>query len=172
MEDVIMLGYPNGIWDAKHNLPIIRRGVTATHAKLPLNGKPEFLIDAACFPGSSGSPVFLANIGGYFDYAGNLIFGSRVFLLGTLWGGPVQRTEGEVKVVEVPVDTKAVAQWAVPMNLGYVVRATELRRLEEAVRKAVTPSPIVQRTADAVSRNAPCICQSGKRFKNCCGAVA
>ncbi|OAJ33340.1 hypothetical protein A0O36_02469 [Piscirickettsiaceae bacterium NZ-RLO1] len=58
MEDIIMIGYPNGIWDEKHNLPIIRRGITATHPKLPYNGKPEFLIDAACFPGSSGSPVF------------------------------------------------------------------------------------------------------------------
>jgi hypothetical protein len=26
-------------------------------------GKPEFVIDAACFPGSSGSPIMVANGG-------------------------------------------------------------------------------------------------------------
>lgn len=40
MEDVVMIGYPNGIWDAKNNLPVIRRGITATHANVPWNGKP------------------------------------------------------------------------------------------------------------------------------------
>jgi hypothetical protein len=30
-----MIGYPNGIWDAKNNLPVIRKGITATHANIP-----------------------------------------------------------------------------------------------------------------------------------------
>lgn len=58
MEGIVVIRYPNGIWYAKNNLPIIRLGITATHPRLPLNGKSEFLIDAACFPRSSGSPVF------------------------------------------------------------------------------------------------------------------
>jgi hypothetical protein len=53
MEDIVMIGYPNGIWDSKHNLPVIRKGITATHPRLLYNGKPEFMIDAACFPVSS-----------------------------------------------------------------------------------------------------------------------
>lgn len=60
-----MIGYPNGLWDSQNNLPIIRRGITATSVKKDYNGKKEFLIDAAVFPGSSGSPVFIFNEGSY-----------------------------------------------------------------------------------------------------------
>ena len=35
----------------------------------------KFLIDAACFPGSSGSPVIMYNTVGYTDKAGNLTLG-------------------------------------------------------------------------------------------------
>lgn len=36
-----------------------RRGITATNINFDYNGKKEFVIDAACFPGSSGFPVFI-----------------------------------------------------------------------------------------------------------------
>ena len=61
VEEIMMIGYPNGLWDAKNNLPIVRRGITGTPAFVDYNDKPEFVIDAACFPGSSGSPVFIVN---------------------------------------------------------------------------------------------------------------
>ena len=109
MEEIIMIGYPNGIWDKKHNLPIIRKGISATHPKLPYNGKPEFMIDAACFPGSSGSPVFLANIGSFVNDKGRLCSGDRIALLGTLYAGPQYTATGEVKVIEVPTDTKPIS---------------------------------------------------------------
>ena len=63
MEKIVMVGYPNGIWDEQHNLPIFRAGVAATHYRYDWNGRPEFLIDCACFPGSSGSPVLVCDIG-------------------------------------------------------------------------------------------------------------
>ncbi len=47
MEDIVMVGYPNGIWDSINNKPIFRKGVTATHPNLDYNGKKEFMIDAA-----------------------------------------------------------------------------------------------------------------------------
>ena len=31
-----MIGYPKGVWDAKNNPPVIRKGITATHANAPL----------------------------------------------------------------------------------------------------------------------------------------
>ncbi|WP_218673401.1 SEC-C metal-binding domain-containing protein [Chromobacterium haemolyticum] len=52
----------------------------------------------------------------------------------------------------------------IPNNLGYVIQASELLVLEEAVRKALKPTP-------AVPRNAQCPCRSGKRYKQCCGAL-
>jgi len=65
LESVTMIGYPNGLWDEINNLPIFRRGVLATDYKRDFNGRKEFLIDAACFPGSSGSPVMLFETAGY-----------------------------------------------------------------------------------------------------------
>ena len=59
MESIVMVGYPNGIWDQRHNLPVFRSGVLATDYRYDWNGRPEFLIDCACFPGSSGSPVLI-----------------------------------------------------------------------------------------------------------------
>lgn len=53
VEDILMVGYPNGIWDSTNNLPVFRKGITATHPAMNYEGRDEFMIDAACFPGSS-----------------------------------------------------------------------------------------------------------------------
>jgi len=126
MEEIIMIGYPSGLWDERHNLPIIRKGITATHPKLPYNGKPEFMIDAACFPGSSGSPVFLANIGSFVDKSGALCAGTRIALLGTLYAGPQHTTTGEVRIVEVPTDMRPISISTIPINLGLVIQCSKL----------------------------------------------
>ncbi|EGZ3995501.1 trypsin-like peptidase domain-containing protein [Salmonella enterica subsp. enterica serovar Wichita] len=131
MEEIIMIGYPNGIWDEKHNLPIIRKGITATHPKLPYNNNPEFMIDAACFPGSSGSPVFLANIGSYVDKNGNLCAGSRIALLGTLYAGPQHTTTGEIKIINIPTVNKPIAISTIPNNLGLVIQASKIDDFEK-----------------------------------------
>lgn len=65
IEDVIMVGYPTGLWDEVHNLPLFRKGSTATHPAIDFQGRPEFVVDLACFPGSSGSPVFSLRSGSY-----------------------------------------------------------------------------------------------------------
>lgn len=135
VEDVTMIGYPNGLWDRVHNMPIFRRGITATHAKLDWNGKPEFLIDAACFPGSSGSPVFLLNEGGFFSKGGLRIGAGRLKLLGILYAGPQHTVEGEIKIVNVPIQNKPVAFTTIPNNLGIVIRSTALKDLESALLK-------------------------------------
>ena len=59
IEDVLFVGYPNGIFDQKNHLPIMRRGITASPYNVDFNGSKKFLIDAQVFPGSSGSPVFI-----------------------------------------------------------------------------------------------------------------
>lgn len=53
-----MVSYPIGLIDNINNFPIFRRGITASHPGLSFKVKPEFLIDASCWPGSSGSSVF------------------------------------------------------------------------------------------------------------------
>jgi hypothetical protein len=45
IEDILMIGYPSGIWDEANNLPIIRKGITATPLKVDYKNMKEFLID-------------------------------------------------------------------------------------------------------------------------------
>ena len=128
VEEITMIGYPNGLWDSLNNMPIIRKGITATNYNLDYNGKKEFVIDAACFPGSSGSPVMLCNVGGYRDKQGNLNWGnSRVYLLGILYAGPQLTVTGDIRVINIPtVQQKAMAVSHVPNNLGYIIKAERI----------------------------------------------
>jgi hypothetical protein len=57
IEEVLMVGYPTGLWDEAYNLPLIRKGITATPPAIDFNNRQEFVVDMACLPGSSGSPV-------------------------------------------------------------------------------------------------------------------
>ena len=127
LESITMIGYPNGIWDEKNNMPIARRGITATHPKNDYNGLPVFVIDCACFPGSSGSPVFIFDQGGYLDAKGSLSLGSdRIILLGVLFAGPQHVAEGEIKTIEVPLAQVPISLSNIPNNLGFVVKAQKL----------------------------------------------
>lgn len=55
--DIFLVGYPNDLFDGYNKLPIMRKGITSTPINKEYNGTNTFLIDAAIFPGSSGSPV-------------------------------------------------------------------------------------------------------------------
>jgi hypothetical protein len=122
VEDIIMVGYPNGLWDRTNNLPIFRKGITATHPKFDYNGREEFLIDAACFPGSSGSPVLHVEVGNYVR-SGVLYRGDRVLLLGVLYAGPHYTISGDIEIINVPTVQKPVALSRIPNNLGIVIKA-------------------------------------------------
>lgn len=127
VEDIVMIGYPNGLWDEANNMPIIRRGITATNPKLDYNGRPIFLIDCACFPGSSGSPVLIYNPSGHTDASGTLhLGGQRLFLLGVLYAGPQHVVNGEVSVVDAPYAQVPIAQMKIPNNLGFVIKAEKI----------------------------------------------
>lgn len=52
MEDIITIGFPNGFWYEQNNIPIVRKGITATHPKLNYKGKEQFLVDI---------PIYLEN---------------------------------------------------------------------------------------------------------------
>lgn len=126
IEDIVMAGYPNGLWDSSNNLPIIRRGITASHPAFDFCGRHEFVIDAACFPGSSGSPVLLFNLGSYGTKGGGLAIGSRVALLGVLYAGPHMNAEGKIVAKPIPVTLVPVAETKLMIHLGYVLKAEEI----------------------------------------------
>jgi hypothetical protein len=131
VEEVFMVGCPRGIFDEANNLPIVRRGNTATPLNNDYNGKPEFMVDMACFPGSSGSPVFMNSRDGFLDRANNTyIMGQgRFFLLGILFAGPIIQNSGRIVLAKPPEITVAST-----MHLGYVIKSTRLLELAEQAR--------------------------------------
>lgn len=131
LEEILMIGYPNGIWDNVNNKPILRKGITASHPKFDYCGKKEIMIDAACFPGSSGSPVFIFNEGVFKTKKGRLSGGNRIILLGVLYAGPQHTAQGEIEVVNVPTIQKPISISRIPNNLGLVIKAERILELEE-----------------------------------------
>ena len=132
IEDIIMIGYPDGIWDETNNKPVARKGITATHPKYDFNGNKEFVIDAACFPGSSGSPVFILNEGAFSNGDGGINLGKRLFFLGILYAGPQHTADGKIVFSTIPSITTLTD---IPNNLGLVIKSEELLAFEDEVRK-------------------------------------
>lgn len=139
VEEIFMYGYPNGLWDSRNNYPLIRRGVTASHPAVDFDGLPNIVIDAACFPGSSGSPVMLHSTGVSFDKdSGGYMMGKiRFHFLGVLHSGPTTTAEGRIRVVPVPTSTQHVVATNVMMNLGYVVKSHEVVKLNDHVQRVL-----------------------------------
>ncbi|MGA8841294.1 MAG: serine protease [Candidatus Aquilonibacter sp.] len=135
-EDVLMVGYPNGIWDSRNNLPIARRGQTATPYARDYEGRKEFVIDAACFPGSSGSPIYLYNQGSYATRSGSIRLGGRFKLLGILYAGPVRAQHGVLAIVPIPTAHRTVAVSQSPIHLGFCIKSSQILALEP-IAKAV-----------------------------------
>lgn len=138
LEEVTMIGYPNGIWDSTNNGSIARRGIIATTPADDYLGKKQFVVDMACFPGSSGSPIFLANFGSYADRNGNISMGTRIKLIGILYAGPQHTATGDIVVVPVPTNNRPLATTSIPNNLGYVIKSSELAPLEAMAAKLLS----------------------------------
>lgn len=131
LEEILMIGYPNGIWDTHNNKPILRRGITATHPKFDYCGRKEIMIDAACFPGSSGSPVFILNEGIFKTKNIPLSKGDRVIFLGVLYAGPQHNVHGQIEIVDVPTSQKPIAISRIPNNLGIIIKSERILELEK-----------------------------------------
>lgn len=90
------------------------------------------MIDAACFPGSSGSLVMIFNQGMYTDKCGNTYTGiSRVKLSGVLYADPQAVAQGEIHTVKIPTVDKNIAISRIPNNLGFVIKAERILELEK-----------------------------------------
>lgn len=128
---VLMIGYPNGIWDRVNNKAIFRSGITATHPGLKYEGERNFLIDVAVFPGSSGSPVVLYENGVISSRDGWGLGGERLYLIGVVHRVFEHQTvKGELKLVDRPVDQAVVPSVYVPNNLGICLHADALHDIE------------------------------------------
>lgn len=135
VEDILMVGYPIGLWDEINNLPLIRRGITATHPAVDFCGSSIGVIDAACFPGSSGSPVLIINEGAYGTKKGMQLGSSRAVLLGVLFAGPQMTAEGKIEIQDIQTSSQPVSITRLMIHLGYIVKAKEILVLGEHVKK-------------------------------------
>ncbi|MBI2298156.1 MAG: trypsin-like peptidase domain-containing protein [Armatimonadetes bacterium] len=133
LERVFMVGYPSGLYDQTHNLPLLRHGYTSSHPAVDFGGEPVALADIACFPGSSGSPVFVQKQG-VWSVPKGVAMGDRTHLLGVMASMLLRKETGEVKVVPIPTTTVGLTSvYSVPLNLGRYIRANELWPLRDAV---------------------------------------
>jgi len=129
VEEVTFVGYPSGLLDQHNVTPIVRRGITATPIWNDFENKPCFLIDAGVYPGSSGSPVFIVNEGG-FATTGGFAVGNRVMFLGMITETIVRIEKEEPRVF---------------LGLGKVLKSSQIRQFAESVSNkfmtAVSDSP-------------------------------
>lgn len=136
IEDILFVGYPNGIYDQTNNLPITRRGLTATPLYVDYDDKPIFLIDASVFPGSSGSPVFLYNSGYWSDRGKALVAGNRVYLLGILASAFFRHSDGTLTFEEVPSTLQPTVTAQEMIDLGIVYKArTIMETIKHLLRR-------------------------------------
>jgi len=139
IEDVVMVGYPNGLWDQKNNLPLFRKGITSSHPATDFNDKNIGVVDMACFPGSSGSPIFVLNENGYTDKKGNSYLGrKRLIFLGVLCKGPQLNAKGDLIIENIPTQQKVSTVTPMMINLGYYIKATEVFAFKPEIDKLIS----------------------------------
>lgn len=137
LEELVMVGYPIGLWDKNNNFPIFRKGYTASHPAIDFNESGIGLVDMACFPESSGSPIYILNEGGYKDKVGNLNWGqSRIIFIGTLFSGPIYDATGKLVVTDIPTSNQVVeSHTGIMVNLGYYIKSSEILEFKNIIKE-------------------------------------
>ncbi len=142
IEEIVVVGYPDAMWDEANNLPIVRKGITATPLSVRHEDERAFLVDAPIFTGSSGSPVFVMNFGAYPDGHGNINYGTRIKFVGLISDTYSMDIEGKMVKKPIPTKKKRVPEIKHPIDLGHVIRVdafidfveNKARELNEHVR--------------------------------------
>ncbi len=134
-DEIIVVGYPNGIWDEENNLPVFRKGILATAPSVNYGGEGNFLIDCAIYPGSSGSPVFTVKH----------LFNRETFqpfvsieLLGVVYATYNHSAQGEIAIQNIPTNTNT----QIPNHLGLVLNTSNLHELNEVIKEHFSDSPL------------------------------
>jgi len=129
LEEVIMIGYPMGLWDAFNALPITRQGITASVPNMKYQRKSVGLVDIFSIGGSSGSPiVIMSSTRQGFDSLGNYVqiaTGPFLSLLGVLSEAHIYQNQIHNRSSDdtIPLFTEDL------LNLGIYVQASEIERL-------------------------------------------
>ena len=135
LDEVAMIGYPNGYWDVANNQPIFRKGAVATRPSMNYMGKREYLVDMPVFSGSSGSPILLVSEGSYYDRRHRaMAFGGRIRLLGVNYATHLNRVYNKD---DVRMTKAGDPEYLQPNNLGVIIHASRLREMEEYVQQVL-----------------------------------
>jgi hypothetical protein len=138
IEQVMVIGYPSGLWDSHNNMPIARRGSTATHALARYAGKQHFLIDVAAFQGSSGSPVFTYESPMFRQPDGSFTPGTKVNFVGIVWGVIERTVTGELQAIEIPSASRQVPVLQSSLNLAIALQADAVLAIDELIFPGIT----------------------------------
>ena len=145
VEEVLTVGYPSGLSDTLHNLPLFHSGHTATPPFLPFpttSSDPEhggilyqsdkaFMVDFTTWFGSSGSPVFLNNSLGFIDRSGTMHpLEQRLRLLGVVEGLVSMPVPGTITLSVVPNIIKGTQTVNIPANLGLCLSSSSILDFE------------------------------------------
>jgi V8-like Glu-specific endopeptidase len=147
LEDLVIVGYPYSIWDSVNNFPVFKKGIAATHPKIDYEGRSEFLVDAAIYPGSSGSPVFLYRREKVMRGEELNLGLDKPRLVGIIYAVFLHQQEGEMKRMPIPTVKNKVPVMSIPNNLGLAIKSTELdgfipvidKKLEEECQQPQLP---------------------------------
>ncbi|MER8445650.1 serine protease [Mesorhizobium sp. M1066] len=145
LESVTFVGYPNGVWDSKNLLPVVRRGTTASPIEVDFEGTPRFLIDASVFGGSSGSPVFILNHGSWATKDGGMTIGSRLLFVGVVAAVFFRTHLNQIIPVPIPTQVQPMAQQQEMIDLGIVFKA---RTVVETIEAFLTKHNVDMTSAD------------------------
>jgi len=146
LEELVFVGYPLGIYDEAHYLPVVRRGITASPLQVDHDGERKFLIDVAVFPGSSGSPVFILDRGVYPKRGGGVVLADRTLFLGILAAGYYESSAGGVVRTPIPTGEQHPSGAGKQMiNLGIVFKAETVFELAQSM---ISGEPITKSAAN------------------------
>lgn len=134
IENILLVGYPGAFIDKKNNLPITRRGITATSLHYDYNNKKEFLIDSAIFQGFSGSPVLIYD-GGFYNDKEMTILGDRIKLVGILHASGLNSLHGDEFIKQNNKNSCCVNEIRIPNSLGFVIKASCLLDFQPLLNK-------------------------------------
>lgn len=138
IEEVIFIGYPSALFDETNYLPIARRGSSATPISVNYEGKPSFLIDASVFPGSSGSPVFIADTGASYQKDKGLVLKNRVYFLGIVSATGSREEKSRFEIGGQA--TNAAISTTQALNLGKVIKTESIYETIYRYYKARRPA--------------------------------
>ena len=135
VEEVKMIGYPNGHWDEINNMTLYRRGVLASNYKFDWKGKREFIVDLSVFPLSSGSPIFLLDENGYRTKKGTILNSTRFKLLEIVYKTFLHHIEGGIYSVNISTIQYNISLSSMPNNLGLVIKSERLLDSEDIFKQ-------------------------------------